>query len=30
MAAALDAVPDLRRWQREILGDAAVLAAVAG
>ena len=30
MTVALDAVPDLRRWQREILGDAAVLAAVAG
>jgi ribonuclease D len=29
-AADLDAVPDLRRWQREILGDAAVLAAVSG
>jgi len=28
-AADLDRVPDLRRWQREILGDAAVLAAVA-
>jgi ribonuclease D len=29
-AADLDTVPDLRRWQREILGDPAVLAAVAG
>ena len=29
-AADLDPVPDLRRWQREILGDAAVLSAVAG
>lgn len=29
-AADLDGVPDLRRWQREILGDAAILAAVAG
>lgn len=29
-AADLDTVPDLRRWQREILGDAAILAAVAG
>ena len=28
-AADLDGVPELRRWQREILGDAAVLAAVA-
>lgn len=28
-AADLDAVPDLRRWQREILGDEALLAAVA-
>ena len=26
----LDSVPDLRRWQREILGDAALLGAVAG
>lgn len=29
-AADLDDVPDLRRWQREILGDAALLGAVAG
>jgi ribonuclease D len=29
-AADLDRVPDFRRWQREILGDAAVLAAVGG
>jgi ribonuclease D len=28
-AADLDAVPDLRRWQREVLGDAAILHAVA-
>jgi len=28
-AAELDAVPDLRRWQREILGDKAILNAVA-
>jgi ribonuclease D len=26
----LDAVPDLRRWQREVMGDAAMLAAVQG
>jgi len=26
----LDEVPDLRRWQREIMGDTAILAAVAG
>ena len=29
-AAALDGLDELRRWQREVLGDAAVLAAVAG
>jgi ribonuclease D len=27
-AADLDAIPDLRRWQREVMGDAALLAAV--
>jgi hypothetical protein len=28
-ASDLDAVPDLRRWQREILGDQAILQAIA-
>jgi hypothetical protein len=29
-ATALDGVSELRRWQREVLGDAAILVAVQG